>query len=48
MCKLTDNESLQVSCLVGLGSEKWVFPSAILDEGKYRDDMGLVSSSESE
>lgn len=48
MCKLTDSRSLQVSCLVVSGSEKWVFPSAILDEGKYRADMGLASSSESE
>ncbi|DBA67470.1 TPA: hypothetical protein ACH3X2_001752 [Trebouxia sp. C0005] len=43
LVKLRQHEAASVA-----GSEKWVFPSAILDEGKYRDDMGLVSSSESE
>ena len=48
MCKLMYSRSLQVFCLVVSGSEKWVFPCAILDEGKYRADMALASSSESE
>ncbi|DBB04085.1 TPA: hypothetical protein ACH3X1_013138 [Trebouxia sp. C0004] len=43
LIKLRQHEAASVA-----GSEKWVFPSAILDEGKYRTDMGLASSSESE
>lgn len=43
LVKLRQHEAASVA-----GSEKWVFPSAILDEGKYRADIGLASSSESE
>lgn len=39
LVKLRQHEAASVA-----GSEKWVFPSAILDEGKYRADISLASS----